>query len=138
MVRSMTEIETVRSQLSYLATPYTKYPGGIEVAFEHATKLAARLLQAEFKVYSPIAHTHPIATYGQLDPLDHSIWLSFDEAMLSACASLLVAQLDGWRDSYGVAQEIKFFLRAGKPIYLLNPSNLDILRYDLDLDLCQS
>src|SRR3990167_1959103 len=61
-------------EIGYLATPYTRYPAGIRAAFADAAKLAARLLVTGLKVYSPITHTHPLAIYGHLDPLDHAIW----------------------------------------------------------------
>lgn len=112
--------------LYYLATPYSKYRGGIEVAFRHAAELAANLLKAGHKVYSPIAHTHPLAVYGELDPLDHSIWLPFDEAMMRVCDSLLVAHMDGWKESKGVLHEIAHFTKAGKPIFDLDPVTLAI------------
>lgn len=110
----------------YLATPYTKYHLGIEKAFEHAAELAARLLRRGIVVYSPIVHTHPIAKYGNIDPLNHEIWLDFDATMMEASKSLLVAQMEGWEDSYGVAHEIDVFLSAGKPIRFLNPETLEI------------
>lgn len=47
--------------LVYLATPYSKYPRGIEAAFVDASRLAACLVRLGISVYSPIAHTHPIA-----------------------------------------------------------------------------
>jgi hypothetical protein len=62
-------------------------------------KLAARLLVAGMRVYSPIAHTHPLAIYGHLDPKDHSIWLPFDETMMAKADVLLVAHMEGWKDS---------------------------------------
>ena len=37
--------------LQYLATPYSKFPHGIQVAFEEACRLAARLLTKGIKVY---------------------------------------------------------------------------------------
>jgi hypothetical protein len=105
--------------LVYLATPYSKYRDGIDCAFRDAAALAARLLKLGVKVYSPIAHTHPIAIYGQLDPLDHAIWMPFDEAMMTASAALLVAQMQGWRESYGINHEIEFFKAGGKPVFYL-------------------
>lgn len=113
-------------RLCYLATPYTKYPLGIERAFEHAAALAALLLVLGVRVYSPIAHSHPLAIHGKLDPLDHSIWMPFDEAMMDAADALIVAEMDGWRDSKGVRHEMDFFARDGKPIYMLNVSTLAI------------
>lgn len=103
--------------LCYLATPYSKYPGGIEKAFQDASALAAKLLRLGVSVYSPIAHTHPIAVYGNIDPHDHDIWLPFDEAMMRACEYLLVAEMPGWQESKGIAYEIAFFERSGKAVY---------------------
>jgi hypothetical protein len=106
--------------LVYLATPYSKYEPDIDAAFRDAAALAARLLTRGVKVYSPIAHTHPLAIYGGLDPLDHAIWLPFDEAMMTASAALLVAQMRNWRASKGIAHEIDFFRKAGKPVFYLD------------------
>lgn len=115
--------------LSYLATPYSKYPGGIDQAWKDACRLAARLLlEAGVKVYSPIAHTHPLAIYGGLDPLDLDLWLSFDEIMMAKADSLIVARLKSWDRSRGVAHEIAVFKAAGKPIFDLDPETLAIAR----------
>jgi hypothetical protein len=113
-----------KATLYYLATPYSKYPRGLIAAFEDAANLAARLLQVGFRVYSPISHTHPLAVYGKIDPLDHAIWLPFDEAMMEASGALLVAEMSGWRTSKGVKHEIEFFTNAGKPVLYLNPETL--------------
>jgi hypothetical protein len=110
--------------LVYLATPYSKYPEGIEVAFQDASRLAARLMEIGVKVYSPIAHTHPLAIYGGINPLDHSIWLPFDEAIMAKSDALLVAKMPTWQTSYGIAHEISVFDKAGKPIYYLNPQTM--------------
>ena len=112
------------NSLAYLATPYSKWKLGPEAAFIEASKLAARLLVSGVKVYSPIAHTHPLAYYGGLDLLDLSIWLPFDEAMMERCDVLIVAHMDGWQESKGIAHEIEFFKRAEKPIFDLDPETL--------------
>jgi hypothetical protein len=106
--------------LIYLATPYSRYPAGIDAAFRDAAALAARLLTKGVKVYSPIAHTHPLAIYGNIDPLDHAIWLPFDEAMMTASSALLVAQMRTWQASKGIAHEIEFFTREDKPVFYLD------------------
>jgi len=118
-----------KDALCYLATPYSRYfDGDLERAFVDASKLAAKLLLAGVKVYSPIAHTHPLAIHGNLDPLDHSIWLPFDEAMMDAAHILIVAHMDGWQESKGVAHEIEFFEKRGKPIYDLDPVTMTMAK----------
>ena len=112
--------------LIYLATPYTKYPEGITIAYVHACKLAARLLRAGLKLYSPIAHTHPIAVHGSIDPLDLSIWLPFDAAMIAKSDALVVGMLPSWETSTGVRHEIDAFVETQKPVFFLSPDDLSI------------
>lgn len=114
--------------LAYLATPYSKYPAGIQAAFEDACLLAAKLIQKHVDVYSPIAHTHPIALHGKLDPLDLDIWLPFDEAMMAKADTLIVAHLPGWEQSRGMKHEVAVFKAAGKPIYDLDPDTMMLTR----------
>lgn len=113
---------------SYLATPYSKFPGGIEAAFIAASKLAGRLLTASVNVYSPIAHTHPIAIYSGIDSYDHKVWMPFDELMMEAASQLLVAHLPGWATSYGIGLEIEIFKKAGKSIFDLDPDTLMMVK----------
>lgn len=111
--------------LLYVGTPYSKYPGGIEVAFIDACKLTARLLQdASLKVYSPIVHMHPVAMHGGIDPMDHSVWLAIDAAMMDKSDAMIVAMMPGWESSYGIRHEIQAFVEAGKPVYFLSPDDL--------------
>ena len=128
------ELTPSSAPLAYLATPYTRYPRGIWHAFIDASTLAARLMAAGVRVYSPIAHTHPLAIFSGLDPLDLKLWLPFDEAMMTAAHVLIVGKLDGWDTSRGVAHEIKFFERHGKPIFDLDPVSLMMTRRRLNDD----
>jgi len=112
--------------LLYLATPYTKYPGGIEVAFRDACAFAGTLLKAGLKIYSPIVNTHPIAIHGSLDPLDYTIWLPFDHTMMRISDAILVAKMPTWEESYGIEHEIGEFRSALKPVFFIDPATLDI------------
>ena len=110
--------------VAYLGTPYTLFPRGIEAAFIEASKLAARLIQSGVNVYAPISHTHPIAVHGGIDPLDQQLWYDFDKAMMSKCDVLIVAHMDGWEQSTGIAHEVAFFAEQGRPIFDLDPGTL--------------
>jgi hypothetical protein len=110
-------IDLTRHRLVYLGSPYTKYASGLDAAFQDVCAIAADLIKEGVKVYSPIAHTHPIAIHGNLDPRNHDIWLPFDQAMMNAADAMVIADMDGWRESYGVRFEIETFQRAGKPVY---------------------
>lgn len=117
-------VDMLRFRLAYLATPYSKYCKGIDVAFEHAAALAAKLLIKGVKVFSPITLTHPMAIYGHIDPLDHKIWIPFDETMMRMADALIVAMMDGWRESFGIAHEIRYFTGDNKPVVYLDPETL--------------
>lgn len=110
-----------RKDLIYVGTPYTRYPLGIEMAFIHACEVTARLLRKGLKVYSPIAHTHPVAIHGKINPLDHSVWLPFDAAIMDKSDAMIVAKLDTWDKSTGVTHEMNVFTAAKKPIFYYCP-----------------
>lgn len=125
---SLPELEPLRAlPLVYVGTPYSKYPTGIEAAFKDASALMARLLTEGVRAYSPIAHTHPIAIHGNLDPYDHTIWLPFDAAIMEKADGMIVAMLPGWDSSYGIKHEIEEFTKAGKPVFYLDPVTLSVV-----------
>lgn len=103
----------------YLATPYTRYPQGIDAAFQHAACVAGNLLRQGYRVYSPIVQGHPMAVHAAIDPLDHAIWLPFNDTMMKLCDALIVAKLASWDQSKGVLHEIAEYRRAGKRVFEL-------------------
>lgn len=105
----------------YLATPYSKYPGGIEEAFRLAARYAGRLITAGVKVYSPITHTHPIAVEAGLDPYNHDIWMPADQPFMDAARGLIVLKAASWEQSRGIREEIGHFTVASKPIVFTEP-----------------
>jgi hypothetical protein len=105
----------------YLASPYSKYPDGIRAAFEDVCKQTALLIRHKIPVYSPIAHTHPVAIHGALDPYAHDIWLPADEPLMHGAKGLIVCQMPTWDISYGIGVEIKAFEAAGKPVVYMTP-----------------
>lgn len=108
----------------YLATPYSKYPGGIYSAFRGACQNTALLIRAGVATFSPIAHTHPIAIESGMDPLDHGIWLPLDAPMMDAARGLIVCMMTGWDTSYGVGVEIEAFKRVRKPVIYMTPGTV--------------
>jgi hypothetical protein len=104
----------------YLATPYSKYPGGIDEAFRLACRAAGLLIQHGVRVYSPIAHTHPIAVHAGIDPYAHKIWLPADKPFMDAASGLIVLRAESWEISYGIGEEIKEFTAAQKPVHYMD------------------
>ena len=112
--------------LIYLASPYSKYKYGIDRAFRDVATISGKMLLAGAKVYSPIVHTHPIAIETNINPYDLSIWLPFDEAMMTVANTLVIATMLGWEESNGIQHEIDFFRKREKPIYMMDPYTLEI------------
>jgi hypothetical protein len=111
----------------YLATPYSRYPLGIEEAFRMACRQAALLIEAKIFVYCPISHTHPIAIHGDIDPLSHEIWMMVDEPLMASASGLIVCMMEGWRESFGAQKEIEYFTKAGKSIIYMEPGIIPTL-----------
>lgn len=118
--------DLTKYRLVYLASPYTKYAGGIDQANDDICEVAAKMIAAGVKVFCPVAHAHAIAMSGGLNPLDHDLWLGQDEAIAPFCQALVVAELDGWRESYGVSQEILWF--ATRQAFSLNPRTMGLTK----------
>ena len=111
----------------YLATPYTKYPGGTEAAFTMACQQAALLLRAGIIVYSPIAHMHSVAVRGGMDTSYATPWLDFDAPLMDAAKGIIVCRMAGWKASLGVMHERETFQAAGKPIVYMEPGVVPVM-----------
>lgn len=70
-------------------------------------------------VFSPIVHGHPLVGHGL--PTDWPFWERFDREHLRRCDELVVLTLDGWRESVGVAAEIRIAGELGTPVHYLAP-----------------
>lgn len=105
----------------YLATPYSKYPGGLEEAWRESCTQAAFLIKKGVKVFAPIAHTHHIALLGGLETLDHELWLDQDESLMEGAMGMIQCRMRGWQDSYGMEWERQWFIARGKPVYPMEP-----------------
>ena len=108
--------------LWYLATPYSKYPGGIAGAYELACKQSALLISNGIHVFSPIAHSHGIAMHGELDSLSHELWLAMDRTYMDLCVGCIFLFAESWEKSYGMAQESFYFEKNEKPVISMIPN----------------
>lgn len=108
----------------YVATPYTKFSEGIWPAYKEAARVTGGLLARGINVFSPIAHSHPLAVYGGIDPLDHQFWMNADQPYMDMCGALIVVTMPGWDKSKGVATEIFEFGKRDKPIFYCDPVTL--------------
>jgi hypothetical protein len=104
----------------YLASPYSHPDRAVrEFRFHEACRAAAQLIRAGRDVYSPIAHSHPIAAHGL--PIDWTFWEPSAQRRLAQCTEVVVLTLDGWRTSVGVRAEMRIARRYDKPVKFLAP-----------------
>jgi hypothetical protein len=100
----------------YLASPYSHEDAYVmEERFRAVCEAAAAMMRRGEFVYSPIAHSHPIAKVGGL-PKGWEYWQEFDEIMIRNAGKLVVLMLDGWMESEGVAAEIQLAEKLGIPV----------------------
>jgi hypothetical protein len=113
--------------LIYLASPYSHPDPQVRtMRFDMACRAAAHLMVRGMLVFSPIAHTHPIAMVGAL-PLGWDYWQLYDSVMLGCCAELLILTLSGWQESAGVIGELAIAHKdLGLPVRYMAPHSWEI------------
>jgi hypothetical protein len=79
-----------KHSLVYVATPYSKYKYGLDVAYQEACAFTGELMRFNVKAFSPIAHSHGIAQYANIDPLDHQFWMRADKTYIEKADALIV------------------------------------------------
>lgn len=124
-------IDRCRSQLSYLATPYSKLAVDLDGQFCHvrsdfagqeAAKWLAHCGVNGITAVSPIVQS--VAMLGAdpvraLNPLDERFWSAWCAPMLWACSAVIIPQIDGWSQSAGVLFEAHSALKAMKPVFVI-------------------
>lgn len=113
--------------MAYLSSPYSSANRHTRHRrFRIVCRVAGRLIAQGQLVYSPIAHTHPIALLQQL-PTEFSYWEAFDRAMITACSRFLVLTIQGWEESVGVCAEMRIARELGREIEFVEPIQDDYL-----------
>lgn len=127
----------MRSELTYLAVPYSHADRYVRVArWIAANQTAAKLMAAGQYIFSPISHTHPIAeaSNGAL-PVGWDYWETFDRQYLSFCKKIIVLRIPGWKESKGVQAEIKIGTEMG---ILVEYMDWDMpAKYEEIVELCK-
>ena len=108
----------------YLASPHSSPDEGVMLSrFLSACKVAAYLFKQGELVFSPIAHSHYIAVFGN-NKAHYDDWRRFDEHMIDLSDKIVVAKIDGWNKSFGISEEIKYAERTGKPVEYMEVENI--------------
>lgn len=105
----------------YLASPYTHALSAVQYdRFAAACVAAGHLLREGKHVFSPIAHSHPIARWAKLGTLAAD-WRAYNLEMLGMCNRLVVLRLPGWEESVGVRMEVAWARERGMPVEFMDP-----------------
>lgn len=105
----------------YLGSPYTHPdPEVRQKRYLEAAKAVVHMLSLDYTVYSPIVHFHYLAMEFNL-PKDYPFWKRQNGNMLRKAKVLYVLQLDGWKDSAGLTEEIRIAESIKIPIATIPP-----------------
>lgn len=113
----------VNDKLYYLASPYSRYPHGIQRAHDDVVAQAVFLNEQGIDVFSPIAHSHYM-TFVEVESKDYYKMLNWDAKFIARMDGLIVCMLDDWATSTGVRWEIDYAKEHGKPVYYMLPNRL--------------
>lgn len=116
-------------RLIYLASPYsTKDEDELDARVKAVQSCCARIAKnlPEIHVYSPISHWHQIAKNHEL-PKDFRYWQEHDFFMIRKSFSMWVLPLPGWKESFGVMQEIEYCHDIQKPVLYVTYSQLSVV-----------
>lgn len=117
----------------YLGTAYSKYPGGLDAAYEVACRATGRLWAQDVPVFCPIAMCHGPADFVGLDPYtraDSDVWGDRLAPFARGAMGLLVLRMAGWTDSVGLMREIAEFEESDRPVVGLSWPFLEVVDGD--------
>jgi hypothetical protein len=93
---------------------------------DKACRLTAKLVEKGLTVFCPIAYGS--AWREQLTvEWNHAEWLRFDLRFLAMSSLLIVADMEGWKESRGVTEEIDFAAKHRIPRMLMEHGQIAAL-----------
>ena len=109
--------------LIYLASAYS-HPDAVmrEHRFITACRIAGAFMAKGHHIFSPIAHTHPIAVHTKL-PVGWDFWQQYDYAILSRFDELWVVDMPGSSESKGMKAEIEYACTKKLPLRVVEEKN---------------
>lgn len=120
-VDRLTDLRVSGGRFWYLASPFSQYPGGHAEAERIVCEISDALDGAGIAHYCPIRETCRIIARAKVDPMDHEFFQTINRPWMHRAHGIVVATMDGWRQSKGVREELAYFNAAGKPVWLLDP-----------------
>lgn len=108
-------------KLIYLASPYThKDKRVMKLRFDQVTAIAAHLVKEGYIVFSPITYGHTLCEFEDL-PVEFEFWNDFCLKFLEKSDLFVRLEFDGWEESKGLKEEVKFCKENKIPQYFIPP-----------------
>lgn len=114
-------------KLVYLASPYSHDDEGTRTRrYKQVCRVQARLYTKypEYTFFGPIAMSHGVSVHGDLH-FDWQFWQEHDYEFIRRSDELWVIMIDGWENSQGVQEEVKYMKSQNKPVLYLYPGTLE-------------
>lgn len=130
--RQLNYQEETGMRLIYLGSPYTHTLRKIRKARVAKVREALAYFANNAKnlcLYSPISHWAGVAEDHEL-PHDFTFWVQQDFHMIRQSTALWVLTVPGWKQSYGLRQEIEFASDLKKPVLYVVQVDSDFHVYD--------
>ncbi len=104
----------------FLACPYGHTDAKVvESRFVKCNQVSAHVIAAGHAIFSQVSMSHPINNELKAMGRDDIsvLWAPVDQHFMQAMDELIVLDIDGWKESSGVAREIAFFESANRPVH---------------------
>lgn len=122
------------NKIWYLASPYSTpmMPGhtkleACDIRHKQVEWFGAQLMNLGYILWEPIASSYFKAKYFDL-PQTYEFWQNRDRTMIENSAGVIVCDIQGWKGSTGVTDEVQYARSLGKPVYLVQvDSNQELI-----------
>ena len=109
-------------RLYYLASPYSHPDPKVRQArYEEQGRIAVELIHKGYHLIAPIEMCHHLSKLHQL-PTGYQYWQARDRLLIERCDGLIACKMDGWEDSIGMKDEIKYAEFLDKEVLYYDPN----------------
>lgn len=118
--------------LAYLASPYSHEDELVRLQrYEDITRIAAYLTERGQVLICPITTSHNIQKYMSNKSFGFAgFWELIDFNYIDRCDEMIVAMMDGWKESVGVQAEIRYATYRGMRIRYFNAYKMSFSSYE--------
>lgn len=112
-----------------ISSPYSHdIPTVVKLRIAETLEFVVWAMKKKLPVISIPVHFHQLVVDGRL-PSDGEFWKDYYLRILNASTALYVLMIDGWSESTGVANEIKYAQRSNIPIFYIKKIGYDYKIY---------